>query len=204
MSEVGDPPPVIQREEGEKAENSGKMKGKVDDDTEDISSDSDSDYSFKSAKVRNKGSTKTFTKIPFNYERLNSSSFQGAFVNLGKPPHFDGTGYTSWRHKMRVHLIVCVGVNIPDEDEPITQDQEFEIQRNMQAASIILGSLCQEEFDRVDGIDSAKQIWDTLQLSHEGTKKVHEGRIRALEGELNRFIIHENETPSEMYNRLTR
>ena len=74
----------------------------------------------------------------------------------------------------------------------------------MQAASIILGSLCQEEFDRVDGIDSAKQIWDTLQLSHEGTKEVCEGRIHALEGELNRFIIRENETPSEMYNRLNK
>jgi len=53
-------------------------------------------------------------------------------------------------------------------------------------------------------MDSAKQIWDTLQLSHEGTKKVSEGRIRALEGELNRFIIRENETLSEMYNRLNK
>ena len=140
MQETGDPPPVIQGEEGEKAENSCKMKGKVDDDTEDISSDSDSDYSFESAKVRNKGSTKTFTKIPFNYEHLNSLYFQGTSVNQGKPPHFDGTVYTSWRHKMRVHLIgvnptlwkiVCVGMNIPDEDELITQDQEFEIQHNM-------------------------------------------------------------------------
>ena len=123
MQETGDPPPVIQGEEGEKAENSGKMKGKVDDDTEDISGNSN--YSFKLAKVRNKGSTKTFTKIPFNYEHLNSSSFQGTSMNLGKPPHFDGMGYTSWRHKMHVHLIgvnlalwkiVCVGLNIPDED----------------------------------------------------------------------------------------
>ena len=99
------------------------MKGKVDDDTEDISGNSN--YSFKLAKVRNKGSTKTFTKIPFNYEHLNSLYSQGTSVNQGKPPHFDGTVYTSWRHKMRVHLIgvnlalwkiVCVGLNIPDED----------------------------------------------------------------------------------------
>ena len=54
------------------------------------------------------------------------------------------------------------------------------------------------------GMDSVKQIWDTLQLSHEGTKKVREGRIRDLEGELNRFNIRENETPSEMYNRLNK
>jgi hypothetical protein len=90
---------------------------------------------------------------------------------------------------------VCVGVNIPEKDEPITQEEEFKIQRNMQAASTLLSSLSSEEFDKVDGMDSAKQIWDTLQVNHEGTRKVREGRIRALEGELNRFIIRENEIP---------
>jgi hypothetical protein len=86
-------------------------------------------------------------------------------------------------------------VNIPEKDEPITQEEEFKIQRNMQAASTLLSSLSSEEFDKVDGMDSAKQIWDTLQVNHEGTRKVREGRIRALEGELNRFIIRENEIP---------
>jgi hypothetical protein len=43
---------------------------------------------------------------------------------------------------------VCVGVNIPEEDEVITQKEEFEIQCNMQAASIPLSSLCLEEFDK--------------------------------------------------------
>jgi hypothetical protein len=33
---------------------------------------------------------------------------------------------------------------------------------------------------------------------------VHKGRICALEEELNRFIIHENETPQEMFNRLNK
>ena len=74
----------------------------------------------------------------------------------------------------------------------------------MQAASILLSSLSLEEFDKADGMDSAKQIWDTLQVNHEGTRKVREGRIHALEGELNRFIIHENETPSEMFNWLNK
>jgi hypothetical protein len=64
--------------------------------------------------------------------------------------------------------------------------------------------LCLEEFDKVDGMDSAKKIWDTLQVNHEGTRKVGEGRIRALEGELNRFIIRENETAQEIFNRLNK
>jgi hypothetical protein len=75
---------------------------------------------------------------------------------------------------------VCVGVNIPEEDEPIAQDEEFEIQRNTQVAFILLSFLSLEEFDKVDGMDSAKQIWDTLQVNHEGTRKVLEGRICAL------------------------
>jgi hypothetical protein len=99
---------------------------------------------------------------------------------------------------------LCVGVNIPKEDEVITQEEEFKIQRNIRAASILLSSLCPNKFDKVDGMESAKQIWDTLQVNHEGTRKVHEGRICALEGELNRFIIHDNETPQEMFNRLNK
>jgi len=136
------------------------MKEKETEKVEVESDDSDSDYDDKSA----------------------SSSSQSSSVNLGKPPHFDGTWYSSWRHKMCMHLsgvnpalwkIMCVGVNIPNEDKPITQDQEFEIQ-HMQAtsASILFGSLSQEEFDKADGMDSTNEIWDTLQISHEGTGKV--------------------------------
>jgi hypothetical protein len=87
----------------------------------------------KMVKVTKQGSGKSFTKIPFNYDRLSDSN--NTSVNLGKPPHFDGTGY-SWKYSMRVYLIglnptlwkiMCLGVNIPEEDEPITHDQEFEI-----------------------------------------------------------------------------
>ncbi|RCV30749.1 hypothetical protein SETIT_6G120300v2 [Setaria italica] len=47
-------------------------------------------------------------------------------------------------------------------------------------------------------------VWDTLFINHQGTKRVREGRIRALESELNRFIIKKDETPQEMYNRLNK
>jgi hypothetical protein len=43
-----------------------------------------------------------------------------------------------------------------------------------------------------------------LFINHEGTKQVREGRIRALENELNRFVIKEDESPQDMYNRLNK
>jgi hypothetical protein len=56
----------------------------------------------------------------------------------------------------------------------------------------------------VDGLKSAKEVWDTLFIIHEGTKQLREGKIRALESELNRFVIKDDESPQDMYNRLNK
>jgi hypothetical protein len=56
----------------------------------------------------------------------------------------------------------------------------------------------------VDGLKSAKEVCDTLFINHEGTKQVREGRIRALESEVNGFVIKEDESAEDMYNRLNK
>jgi hypothetical protein len=96
--------------------------------------------------------------------------------------------------------IVNRGITFPSGDAMLTQDQENEIQRNYQGIHIIKSSLTSEEYDKVDGLKSAKEVWDTLFINHERTKQVREGRIRALESELNRFVIKDDESPQDMYN----
>jgi hypothetical protein len=71
------------------------------------------------------------------------------------------------------------GITFPSGDATLTQDQANEIQRNYQAIRIIKSSLTSEEYDKVDGLKSAKEVWDTLFINHEGTKQVREGRIQA-------------------------
>jgi hypothetical protein len=100
--------------------------------------------------------------------------------------------------------IVNRGITFPSGDATLTQDQANEIQRNYQAIRIIKSSLTSEEYDKVDGLKSAKEVWDTLFINHVGTKKVREGRIRALESELSRFVIKDDESPQDMYNRLNK
>jgi hypothetical protein len=41
-------------------------------------------------------------------------------------------------------------------------------------------------------------------VNHEGTKKVREGRIFTLESQLNCFVVKEDESPQDMYNRLNK
>jgi hypothetical protein len=67
--------------------------------------------------------------------------------------------------------IVRGGVDFPDKDEELDFEQLQQIHRNAQACSVLLSSLEKVEFDRVNGIEKAKDIWDTLQRAHEGTKR---------------------------------
>jgi len=45
------------------------------------------------------------------------------------------------------------------------------IHLNGQATSVLLSALDGDEYNRVIGVDIAKQIWDTLHLAHEGVDK---------------------------------
>jgi hypothetical protein len=56
--------------------------------------------------------------------------------------------------------------------------------------------------NRVDGLDVAKDVWATLRMAHEGSKPVRKAKVEMLEGQLNHFIMYDDETPHEMFNRL--
>jgi hypothetical protein len=51
-------------------------------------------------------------------------------------------------------------------------------------------------------LDVAKDVWTTLQMVHEGSKPVRKAKVEMLEGQHNRFIMYDNETPHEMFNQL--
>jgi hypothetical protein len=76
---------------------------------------------------------------------------------------------------MRSHLfslhpsiweIVENGMHFDSTDIPVFINEQ--IHKNAQATTVLLGSLCRDEYNKVSGLDNAKQIWDTLKISHEG------------------------------------
>jgi hypothetical protein len=96
--------------------------------------------------------------------------------------------------------VICDGVDFSDDDEQPTPDQLQKIYRNAQTISILTSSIDKEEFNRVDGLDVAKDVWKTLQMAHEGSKPVRKVKVEMLEGQLNRFIMYDDETPHELFN----
>jgi hypothetical protein len=57
-----------------------------------------------------------------------------------------------------------------------------------------------EEFNRVDGLEEAKDVWTTLRMAHEGSKPMRKVKIHMLEGQLNRFVMFDDETPQDLFN----
>jgi hypothetical protein len=111
---------------------------------------------------------KKFSKIPLRYPRI-SKRTPLLFVPLGKPPMFDDEDYNMWSDKMRHHLtslhtsiwdVVEIGVQVPSPgDEDYDSDEVAQIWHfNSQATTILLASLSREEYNKVQGLKSAKEI----------------------------------------------
>src|SRR6266498_3205085 len=116
-----------------------------------------------------------YNQNPFNYSHMHNISPNFISVPLGKAPILDGLNYADWVNKMKLHLIalhpslwevVNVGVCMPKSDDKVSPEMMLDLHRNAQAASVILSSLSQEEFNKINSLEIAKDIWDTIQVYH--------------------------------------
>jgi hypothetical protein len=156
----------------------------------DESSSSQRDDDDEKKKTINSNFSFDYSRIPFN------SNAHLLSIPLGKPPHFDGEDYLFWSHKMRSHLfslhpsiweIVENGMVFDSTDNPVFINEQ--IHKNAQATTVLLASLCRDEYHKVSGLDNAKKIWDTLKISHEGNDATMVTKMELVEGELGRFAM---------------
>jgi hypothetical protein len=118
-----------------------------------------------------------------------------------------------WSDRMRHHLtslhesiwnIVEFRAQAPQvRDEDYDSDEVAQIRNfSSQATSILLAFMCREEYNKVQGLKNAKEIWDVLKTAHEWDKVTKITKREMIEGELGRFILNKGEEPQAMYNRL--
>jgi hypothetical protein len=168
------------------------------------------DVSKKGKKGRNNHDKPFYNSMSCNYDNMPSTTTYTSIL-IGKALYFNGTCYNQWKHCMKNYLyfispevwqVVYDGVDFPDDDEQPTPDQLQKIHHNAQAISIVTSSINKEKFNHVDGLDVAKDVWTTLRMAHEGSKPMRKANVEMLEGQLNRFIMYDDETPHTMFNRL--
>ncbi|GAV65592.1 UBN2 domain-containing protein, partial [Cephalotus follicularis] len=74
---------------------------------------------------------------------------------------------------------------------------------NAKAKHIIICAINFNNFIRVSSCISAKEMWDRLEITYEGTNKVKEVKTNMFVHEYEMFIMHENEDIKTMFTRFT-
>jgi hypothetical protein len=88
-------------------------------------------------------------------------------------------------------------------DKDYDSDEAAQIRHfNSQATSILLASLCREEYNKVQGLKTGKEIWDVRKTAHEGDEVTKITKRETIEGEVGQFVLNKGEEPQAMYNQL--
>ncbi|XP_070036308.1 uncharacterized protein [Nicotiana tomentosiformis] len=94
-------------------------------------------------------------------------------------------------------------VNVPNTRADCTAKDLKKWEKNSKAKKWLGCGLGPDEYNRIQICTAAKQIWDTLQVAHEGTPQVKRSRETLLYSQYENFAIKEGETIQEMYTRFT-
>ncbi|VFQ69601.1 unnamed protein product [Cuscuta campestris] len=157
------------------------------------------------------------------------ASTQNLYAGLGegqsttRPPLFDGTNYTYWKERMRIFIqannfllwrIIKNGEEVPmkkvgettvpkTEDEYDAQDIK-KIENNAKAINILYCAVNPDDYRKISCCSTAKDMWDKLEITYEGTNQVREAKIDFLTHEYELFRMKENEKIDEMFERLSK
>ncbi|XP_073222351.1 uncharacterized protein [Cicer arietinum] len=131
---------------------------------------------------------------------MSSADFLGEGASLTRPPAFNGAAYMYWKERMLIFLEACsLDVLEAVIDGPFVPT----LAGRGESAIPKPRSDCPDEFFRVSNCKTAKEIWDTLQQTHEGTTDVKISRINTLMHEYELFNMKKEESVNDMQTRFT-
>ncbi|XP_050875648.1 uncharacterized protein LOC127079286 [Lathyrus oleraceus] len=143
--------------------------------------------------------------------RANSMFNDGGSSN--KSPLLSGEYFDLWKIRMKPHLeaqgdgiweivengphnptSMVNGVGTPKIKSSYDEDDKKRILNDKKAINILQSALSMDEFFRKSQCKSAKEIWDTLVETHEGTVEVKRSRLNTLSQEYEMFIMQPGES----------
>ncbi|VFQ71990.1 unnamed protein product [Cuscuta campestris] len=134
-----------------------------------------------------------------------------------RPPLFDGTNYTYWNERMRIYirstnfqlwLVIKNGEEVPmkkvgDKLIPKTED-EFDaedikkVENYAKAINMLYCAVNPDDYRKISCCSTAKEMWDKLEVTYEGTDQVREAKVDFLTQEYEMFRMKEHEKIDDM------
>ena len=140
-------------------------------------------------------------------------SAEGAYIN--KPPMFGGVNYAFWKIRMKIFMESIemgiwdavgngpfVRMQVVKEEivkKPWSEWSETERKKASLTKNIITSALNMDEFFRVSKCNSAKEMWEVLEVTHEGTNDVKHSRKHSLIQEYDLFRMHSEESIADVH-----
>ena len=132
--------------------------------------------------------------------------------SLNAPPYFDSSNYAFWKVRMRAFLCsidevvwdaVEIGWTRPEAAKS-TWDKAALVMSNAnsKALNAIFYGVSQDEFHRISHITIAKEAWQILEITYEGTKKVKDTKLQMLTTRFEELRMGKDESFDSFYSKL--
>jgi len=146
----------------------------------------------------------------------------GGGASINKPPLFCGVNYQFWKVRMKIFIhSTYKGIWESIENGPFVREVKKDdvlvdkpssewtkaeckkVKFDWIPKNIITSVLSCDEFFRVSQCSSAKEMWDILEVTHEGTNDVKRARKHALIQEYELFRIQKGESICDVQKRFS-
>jgi len=95
------------------------------------------------------------------------------------------------------------GTKTHKKPEEFDSDDYKMMEKNVKAKKLLCFGLGLDEYTRISKCELAKDIWEALQVAHEGTNQVKQSRIELLMRKYELFEMGDRETVKDMYTHFT-
>ncbi|GJZ08399.1 zf-CCHC domain-containing protein [Tanacetum coccineum] len=135
--------------------------------------------------------------------------------SMQRPPLFESDSFIYWKNRFETYVkskdldlwhVITNGDFQPIQQNPETKLDEvipFEKQsddlkkrlaKNNEAKMVIYNALPRKEYERIFMCNTAKEIWKTLLITHQGNNQVKDNKIDLLVQQYEQFVISEDES----------
>ncbi|XP_070007302.1 uncharacterized protein [Nicotiana sylvestris] len=151
----------------------------------------------------------------------------GALIQEGtsqvRASYFNGQHFSHWKVRMeifakaydvKVWRVIKKGnyplpAATPPLDDPkdidlYTKEQMEVVQVNIKARNLLHNAISGEEYEKISSCDIAKEMWDKLEVTYEGTIKVKEVHINMLVNDYELFSMIKGESIEEIFVRFSK
>jgi hypothetical protein len=135
--------------------------------------------------------------------------------SMQRPPLFESDGFLYWKNRFKTYVkskdldlwhVITNGDFPPIQNNPETKRDEIvplekqnddlkkKLAKNNEAKMVIYNALPRKEYERIFMCKTAKEIWNSLLITHQGNSQVKDNKIDLLVQQYEQFTIPEEES----------